>query len=123
LAQQVLKRAPESYQALTLAGRTALRNRELAQAERHFTKAMQIAPAEVQPRQMLAHFYVQSGQPDKAIDTLKPLIEGKSPEVDTILIAAQAQLMRGDISTANSLYALAAQRVLPTRARGRRPRS
>lgn len=110
LAQQLLKRAPESFQALMLAGRTALRHRELAQAERHFLKALQISPAALQPRQMLAHAYVQSGQADKAIDTLKPLIEGKSPEVETILIAAQAQLMRGDMATANRLYALAAQR-------------
>lgn len=109
IAQQLLRRAPGDLRLLLLAGRAELRLGGLVQAETHFSKAMQAAPSAPAPRQSLAQVQLRNGQPDKALATLKPLLDATPPDVDAVLTAAYAHMQKGDSASASALYARAAQ--------------
>ncbi len=109
LAQLLLRSAPDNPQLLLLAGRTELRLDNLAQAEAFFAKAMQQQPAAAAPRQQLAQVLLRSGQADKALATLAPLLDGNAVNVETLTLAAQAQLLKGDSAAADAAFARAAK--------------
>ncbi len=110
LTQLLLRNGPNSPQVLLLAGRTELQLDNLAQAEAHFSKAVQQLPGAAMPRQQLAQVLLRSGQADKALATLAPLLEGSAPPVETLTVAAQAHLIKGDSAAADAAFARAAKR-------------
>ncbi len=109
VAQQLLRSAPNNVPLLLVAGQVEVRFNALAQAEALFAKAVQQAPAAVGPRQQLAQVQLRTGQPDKALATLAPVLDGTAPTVDALTLAAQAQLMKGDNTAADISFARAAK--------------
>jgi len=112
LTQQLLRAAPDSAQILMLAGQVeaSLNNHSIAEA--HFAKAMNSAPKAATPRREFAKTLLRTGQADKAITVLKPLVEQNPPDVDALMLAAQAYLTKGDAKAADDLFARAS-RLLP----------
>lgn len=109
LAQILLRGAPNNPQVLLVAGQAELKLNALAQAEAHFAKAVQLVPNAPTPRRQLAQVLLRSGQADKALATLAPLIDGKAADVEALTLAAQAQLMKGDTAAADASFARAAK--------------
>ncbi len=109
LTQLLLRGAPDSLPVLLLAGQTELKLNSLAQAETLFSKAVQVAPKATFPRRQLAQTQLRTGQADKALLTLRPLLDATPPDVAALTLAAQAQLMLGDAKAADASFARAAK--------------
>ena len=109
VTQQLLRSAPENPQLLMLAGQVELKFNALAQAEAHFAKAAQLLPKAPGPRLQLARLQLRSGQADKALAVLAPMLEGSNASVESLSLAAQAQLMKGDNAAADALFSRAAK--------------
>ena len=108
LVQDLLRTFPDDARVLQLAGGTELELGALAQAEAHLRKAMQFTGNEPMTRQLLAQTYIGAGQPEKATDILKPILE-REPDATTLSLAAQARVMSGDAKAGEKLYARAAK--------------
>ena len=109
LAQLLLRHSPENLRVLMLAGQTELRLGAAAQAETYFAKAVAVAPKAAVPRRSLAQAQLRNGQADKALATLRPLLEASSADAQALTLAAQAQLVKGDAKAADALFARAAR--------------
>lgn len=109
LSQLLLRRVAGDLRVLMLAGRAEFKLGGTAQAEALFTRAMQSAPGLPGPRQALAQVLLRNGQIDRALATLKPLLEANPPDLEAMLTAAYAHLQAGDTARANALYGRAAQ--------------
>ncbi len=109
VTQQLLRVTPESPQLLLLAGQVEMKLNALAQAEAHFTKAAQLLPKAPGPRLQLAQLQLRGGQADKALSVLAPLLDGPAASVESLSLAAQAQLMKGDSAAADALFSRAAK--------------
>jgi len=108
LTQQLLRIAPDNSLVLQLAGAIEFQNQSLLQAEVHLKKALQNAPDMRVARRLLGQTYLRAGQIDKALATLAPLLT-KDPDAESLALAAEAQLLRGDAAQAEQLFARAAK--------------
>ncbi len=104
LTQQLLRAAPNNPQLLMLAGQAELKLNALELAEAHFTKAVQAVPKAAAPRRQLAQVQLRGGQADKALATLRPLLNGSPPDGEALALSAQAQLMKGDTAGAEASF-------------------
>jgi putative PEP-CTERM system TPR-repeat lipoprotein len=108
LAQLLLRSTPDNLQLLLLAAQAELQLNGVAQAEAHLSKAVQLAPKAPGPRRQLAQVLLRGGQSDKALATLAPLL-GDNADVESLSLAAQAQMMKGDTAAADASFARAAK--------------
>jgi putative PEP-CTERM system TPR-repeat lipoprotein len=104
LAQELIKRFPNSPQALMLAGENELRLNGIVQAEAHLSKAVSLAPGSVTARRLLAQVQIQQGQAARALATLQPITETAQPVPEALALAAEAQLLSGDADGAKRSY-------------------
>ena len=109
LTQLLLRGNPASPPLLMLAGQAELKLNALAQAEAFFTKASQLVPKAAPPRLQLAQVQLRTGQADKALITLKPLLDGDTPDAKALTLAGQAKLLIGDKKGADANFARAAK--------------
>jgi cellulose synthase operon protein C len=109
LSQLLLRGAPNDPQVLMLAGQAELKLNALTQAEVHFAKATQVAPKAPAPRRQLAQVQLRGGQADKALSTLRPLLESDPPDAEALSLSAQAQMMLGDTAAADASLARASK--------------
>lgn len=93
LIQQTLKGGPEDGRALLLAGTIDLDLGNYASAEKQLGKVVSMAPRDPQPRYLLATSYVRLGQPEKAKETLAPLLQGEG-------VTAKTLALQGEIAAA-----------------------
>lgn len=107
--QQLLKVSPNSLRVLYLAGVIAQATGSYIEAEGHLGKAVALAPDKVPSRRLLARVYLQMGQPEKAVQNLRPLVTGAMVDVESLALAAEAHLMLGDGATAYRLFRQASQ--------------
>jgi cellulose synthase operon protein C len=90
----MLKVAPKSQQLLALSGANELRLGSLIQAESHLAKLIKLAPDHAEGRKLLAETFLNGGQPGKALDTVKPLLD-RGDDPDALYLAAMAHLQSG----------------------------
>ena len=109
LSQILLRASPDNPRTLMLAGQVELKLGNLAQAEAHLAKAAQLLPKATMPRRRLAQVQLRSGQADKALLTLRPMLEDKAPDIEALTLSAQALLMKGDTAGADASFARAAK--------------
>lgn len=109
LTQLLLRGAPNNPQVLMLAGQTELKLNALGQAETLFAKAVQLLPKAAAPRRQLAQVQLRAGQADKALTTLRPLLDANPPDAQALTLAGQAQMMTGDNKGADANFARAAK--------------
>ncbi|HET9641782.1 MAG TPA: XrtA/PEP-CTERM system TPR-repeat protein PrsT, partial [Burkholderiaceae bacterium] len=108
-AQQLLQAAPADPIALQLAGAIEYRLGALQQAESLFDRALQHRPALRLARVLLIHTYLRTAQPDKALETLQPLLSQPDPDAAVLSWAAEAQLQAGRAADARQMLARAAK--------------
>ena len=118
LSQQLLKSAPDSAEALQLAGSVELQANSLVRAESYLTQAVQLAPNQAFARKLLIMTYLQSGQSAKALSTLNLMQSKESIPPDQYSIAGEVYLQTGDVKKAEE-YFLKASKLDPSDARKR----
>jgi putative PEP-CTERM system TPR-repeat lipoprotein len=109
LTQLLLRAMPNNTQALILGGEAELQLGNPQQAEVYFQKALQASPGNGALRLQQAVAQMRTGQTDKALTTLTPLLDGKAATVEALTLAAQAQLIKGDMAGADASLARAAR--------------
>jgi putative PEP-CTERM system TPR-repeat lipoprotein len=87
LTQPLLQQAPNNPLLLQLAGAAEFYLRALPQAENLLAQAVKIAPGLPLASHLLAQTYLRTGQPEKALETLRPAIEANPPRPDTLILA------------------------------------
>ncbi|MFM2405659.1 MAG: hypothetical protein RL223_3539 [Pseudomonadota bacterium] len=105
----LLRGAPSDARVLMLAGEIAHAQGQHAQAFTHFAKVLQAAPGYALARRWLARAQADGGQPDKALQTLKPLLDAQPPDAQALTLASGWQLRAGDAAGAQASLARAAQ--------------
>lgn len=104
----VVQALPNNALALQLAGAAEFRLGSVGQAETYLAKALQLAPDLPIARRMLAQVYLRTGQPQKTLAMLDPLL-ARNPGPGALQLAAEAHLQLGDSAKAEQLYERAAK--------------
>jgi len=109
LTDALLRDFPNDMRLLQLAGVTALRLNALSQAEAHLSKVMSAQPNALAPRLLLARIHIRSGQPTKASEVLRPVIDSPQADANSLTLAGEAALQSGDAARAETLFSRAAK--------------
>lgn len=109
IANRLLKVAPDHVQVLELAGAAEYRLKNYLQAEAHFGRALKNAPGLLLSRQLLAQTYLRTGQPQKVIEVLQPMLDAKEPDGSSLALAAEAWLQMGDAQKSEAAFQRAAK--------------
>ncbi len=109
LTGQLLRDFPDDMRVVQLAGMAELRLNSLSVAEAHLSRSMKAQPQAPLPRQQLARVYNRTGQPGKALEVLRPLIESAHADSDSLTLAGEALLQTGDLARAEAAFSRAAK--------------
>ena len=104
IGRQVVQSFPNSAQALLVAGSAEYQLGAMQQAETYLAKALQISPELTLARRVLGHLYLRTGQPQKTLAVLEPVINRNTPDIVVLQLAAEASLHLGDAKRAEELY-------------------
>lgn len=104
LIREVLKVVPDYPPGNMLAGAIAHDLEAYAEAEEQLQKAVSSQPEAARPRRMLASTYARTGQIGKARATLDPLLKQPKPELATLLLAGELNVLGGDLRKAKEYF-------------------
>ncbi|MBS3934987.1 MAG: PEP-CTERM system TPR-repeat protein PrsT [Sulfuritalea sp.] len=107
--ESLLKTQPDNAQGLQLAGLIAYDDRSDIQAQEFLRKALHRAPGLDFARRTLVLSYLRSGQPNRALETLQPVLRGGNPRALWLPLAGSAHLQGGDAKTAEEYFRRAAK--------------
>ena len=107
ISERLLKGRPDSVKVLELAGAGELRSKNYLQAEAHLSHALKLAPNLPRPRLLLTQTFLRSGQPDKALELLAPVLQAKQVDAASLSLAGEAYLQTGDIKRSEEAFKLA----------------
>jgi putative PEP-CTERM system TPR-repeat lipoprotein len=105
----LLKIQPDSPQGLQLAGIIAYEGRSDIRAQEYLAKALQRAPGLDYARRVLVRSHLRSGQPDKALAALQPILQGKDTAAAWLALAGETYMQSGDAATAAEYFTKAAK--------------
>jgi cellulose synthase operon protein C len=105
----LLQLAPNNPVLLQLAGAAEFHLRALPQAENLLAQAVKVAPGMPLARQLLAQTYLRTGLPDKALETLAPMLDLPQPRAELLTLAGEAYLQAGDARRAEQMFSRATQ--------------
>lgn len=106
--QQQLRVAPDYLPGVLLAGAIEYELKSYAQAETHLLKVLQRAPDQRLARRILVTGYLRSGQPGKALDALKPVLDAIDKDSDMLALAGEVYMVNGEPAQAAEYFAKAA---------------
>lgn len=109
LTGRLLKRAADNPLVLEMAGLAEMGLRADAQAEAMLSRAVKGAPNRLLARQALARIYVRQNDADRALATLQPLLDMPRPDGQTLAIAGEALMQKGELQRADDAFARAAK--------------
>ena len=109
VTERMLKTMPHHARVLELAGAAEFSLRRYAQAETLLGKALKGAPGLLRARHMLAQTYLNSNQPNKVLEVLKPVLDSQQIDGTTLSMAAEAWLQMGDTKRAEAAFQAATQ--------------
>ena len=90
--QRVVVSLPDFAPGRFLLGAALVAQGNLNQAESHLTRAVQMAPENLEGRKLLAQVRLRMGQPDAVLNLLTPLQADADADVNTLLGLAHLQL-------------------------------
>lgn len=109
LALPLLKQMPNYLPLLRLAAGAHQQLGELAEAENLLNQALKLTPDDLGLRRQFAGLLLQRRAPAKALDALRPLLDGGKADAETLLLAGKAQLMQGNFEAADQAFGAAAK--------------
>lgn len=105
IAQQVLKRAPGHVPSLVLLGGIELQEQHFNQAQTQLQTAVNLEPRHVGARALLARTYLASGQPARAMESLRPIIDsGTNLDPSLLMLVGEAQFATGELKQAAASF-------------------
>lgn len=107
-AQQLLGVAPNFLPGQLVAGEVAYRLNEYAQAEDHLQRVIERVPGNSPARRLLTAAYLRDGQPSRALETLKPLLDEKGADNSLLMLAGEVYLNNNDLAQAEKYFTQAA---------------
>ena len=105
--QQLLRVMPDSVRILVLAAAIELELKSYAQAEDFASKALQRAPQLNLARRILVSTYLRNGQPGKALDTMKPVLDRLGDDPSMLALAGEVLMVNGEPARAAEYFAKA----------------
>ena len=90
--QEVLKDAPGHPPSVLLSGMVSYELGNYEQATQNFTKVLSQFPNSEYARKGLAATWLKTGQPARALDTLKPLLTAENQDLSVLAMAGEASL-------------------------------
>jgi putative PEP-CTERM system TPR-repeat lipoprotein len=118
ITQPLLQLAPNNPLLLQLAGAAELQLGALPQAENLLAQAVKLAPGLSLATQALTRVYLRTGQPEKALELIRPAADTAEPPAEVLLLAGEAYLQNGDPQRAEAMFTRAAKQQ-PDNARAR----
>ena len=106
--QEVLKISPDHMPSVLLAGTTAYAMEAYQQSESHLQRFLARYPAHAFARRIMAATQIKLNQPDKALETLAPLITLDSQDAQALAMASDAYRVKGENMNAAALLERAA---------------
>jgi putative PEP-CTERM system TPR-repeat lipoprotein len=104
LSARLLSQTRDNPQVLLLAGEAELKTNALVQAEAHLNKLLALEPQALHARRLLAIIHIRTGEPALALNTLRPAMDAKTKDTETLMLAAEAHLLLGDSRMAEPIY-------------------
>ena len=92
-----------------MAGAIELASGSNESARAYLSKALQAAPGSIIARRLLASVYLKSGEAQKALEVLQPLLAQAAPDGVAMGLAGEAHLQLGELDKASAMFALAAK--------------
>ena len=108
-SQLLLRMTPDNPVALTQAGAVEFSLKSYGQAETHLARALKADARSLPARRWLALTYLASGQPAKAVDTLKPVFERIKGDASLLMLAGEAFMRNGETAQAEEFFSAAAK--------------
>ena len=118
ITDRMLKLMPDNVRVLELAGASEFRLKQYTQAEFFLGKALKGAPGLLRARHLLAQTYLRSSQPNKVIEVLQPVLDGKAVDGTTLSLAGEAWVQLGETKKSDAAFQAAAK-IAPNDARVR----
>lgn len=109
LTQQLLKISPNNAKGLQLAGAVEFQLHSYIQADIYLSKALQLAPNLSLARRLLISNYLRSGQPEKALATLQPVLDRIEKDASFLSLAGETYLQNGDAKKGADYFAKASK--------------
>ena len=109
ITDRLLVGMPNHPLVLELAGAAAYQLKRHTEAEALLARALKSAPRLLLPRHLLAQIYLRDNQSVKAINVLRPVVEGRNPDGNSLALAGEAWLQMGDNKRSDAAFALAAK--------------
>lgn len=106
---QVLKRAPDYLPAEMLAGTVLVRLNEHALGRVHLGRVLERAPGAAVARQALIASHLATGEAQRALELLQPLLQIPEPDVRMLGLAGQVFLANGDFERSEEYFERAAR--------------
>lgn len=103
--QPLLNASPNNPVLLELAGTAEFNLNAFDKAESLLKTALDRAPNLAMARQNLAQLYLRRGQPDRALETLGPMLKSGTMPAAVLAMAGQAHLLNGEPAQAQKLFA------------------
>lgn len=107
ILDRLLRIAPEAPKLLVLGGAANLQRGALVAAETKLGKLVQTIENAPLARKLLAETYVHMGQPEKALASLRPLLDRNTPDGDALALAGRAHLQAGSLKDAEAAFSSA----------------
>ncbi len=104
ITDRMLAVLPNNPRVLTLAGAAEFSMKRYTLAEGLLGRALKSAPGVALPRQLLAQTYLQSGQADRAVAVLQPLVDSAQADVASLTLAGEAYLRAGDSKRSDAAF-------------------
>lgn len=101
---ETVRLAPDYLPGRLLAGLVHASLNEHVLAREHLAMVVGRAPENRTARVGLARLELGAGDPQKAMDTLKPLLSEKNPDPGSLQLAARIQLAQGKLDAASETY-------------------
>lgn len=109
ILQQLLRSKYVDNRVLMMAAHVESRLGALTLVETYTTRVLNATPTHAPARQLLAVTQVRMGNPERALQTLQPLLDEAKPDATTLSAAAEANMLVGKIAKAQELYERAAK--------------
>ena len=106
--QQHLKSIPDSGLGLQLAGAIEYELKSYSTAETYLQKALPKTPELGLARRILIASYLRSGQPDKALSVLQPVLDKIENNSNMLALAGEVFMQNGDAAKAGAYFTKAA---------------
>jgi putative PEP-CTERM system TPR-repeat lipoprotein len=105
--QEVLQKAPNHMPSIQLFGMVAYQLGNYEQAAQNLTKALNEFPNSVSVRKSLAAALIKTGQPDRALKTLNPLLTAKTQDPGALALAGEASMQANEPAKARDYLKMA----------------